>query len=268
MVSQISGFVQRRFWLIALFILLTAFTAEVAVGRTDLFVTSYYSPLYATVPYSMAGESVITQQFQARYPGLNRIELFVSKLGLDADARLVFHLKDSCNAAADLATVTVDFARLPAEGLYAFKFPVIDNSRGRQFCVSANTEMLDAPAALYVYATATDVYRPGAANYFPDNRPRLSAENKNSQAKYFVWLPMVQKSEEPARPAHNFDVGFRLNYNGSTQATLMALADYLAAHKPFPLGAPAFYVFMGFIYAGGLIILWRLVINLKSGPGL
>lgn len=236
----------------------------IMVGRTSLFVTSYYSPLYSTASYPLGGKAAITQEFQARYPGLNRLALFVRKSGDDSDARLLLHLKDRCDAAVDLVTATADLADLPDAGLYAFSFPTIDDSLGRKFCATINTQALDAPAEVRIYASNADVYWSGKATYHPDDSPHQPTENENSRAKYMVWLPLVQKSGNDK----NFDVGFRLYYDGRTELTLIALLGYLATDKPFVFGIPGFYVFLGIIYVAGLIVFLRLVFNLKFGPKL
>jgi hypothetical protein len=271
MVKQTFDFIRRYLFWIVIFIISMGLVAQVIAGRIDLFSTSYYSPLYSVAPYSLEGNATITQKFQAKYPGLNRLELFVRKSGDDADARLVFHLKNACESEADVVTTAVNFSDLPGNGLYAFEFQTIDNSLGREYCAVINTQALDAPAEVYIYASISDVYWSGSAAYQPDTlpRPRQTTENKNSQAKYFVWLPLVQRSDvKTERPTHNFDVGFKLYYNGPTEPTLEALTTYLAANKPLPFGWPVFYIFMGILYAVGLIIFWRIVVSLKSGPKL
>lgn len=267
MARRILRFIQRYLLGITLLVILLGLVAELAVGRIDIFSTSYYSRYYSTVPYSLGGQAVITQEFQAKYPGLNRVELFFKRSGVDSDARLLFQLKNSCEAESSLAINSVKFFDLPETGLYVFEFPAINDSRGREFCAVVSTQALDAPAEVHIYASAADVYWSGRAIYQPDNspRPRQSIESKDSQTKYLVWLPLVQKFEN-TESVDDFDVGFRLYYDGPTQPTLLALIDHLAANKPFPLDTPSFYVFIGVIYVIGLLIFWRLVINLKSGP--
>ncbi len=253
------------FWIVIVFVA-AGLLVQIMVGQITLFSTSYYSPLYSTNLYSLSGEAKISQVFQARYPGLHRVDLFFKKRGDDDDAEIFFRLKDNCETEEVLITSVVDFSDLSRNGSYAFMFPAIDNSAKQKFCIVLETQNIDEPAELAIYASHSDVYRSGSAAYRPDRteRSQRSPQKNASQTKYSIWLPIVQKSETTT----DFDVGFELFYNGPTGTTLKYLGSYITAGKPFLLGNPVFYVSLALFYGVVLIIFWRVLVHLKSGPKL
>ncbi|MBN1995845.1 MAG: hypothetical protein JW953_24375 [Anaerolineae bacterium] len=224
---------------------------------------SNYSPLYSTQVYYLFGQARLTQEFKARYPGLDRVELYLTADGpVEGEGQVVFRLKDSCTAGEDLETITVPYASIVnGRRPYPFTFLPIDDSAGRSYCLILETLSLDYPTRLGVYASGVNVYPPGKARYEPDPLKRATS----FKANYFIWLPLIQKNGSLAQA--DFDIGFRLHYNGLALDTLQALLAHLSAHKPCLFGLPCFYILLLVIYLIALAVFWTLVFKI-TGPKL
>lgn len=225
------------------------------------FITSYYSPLYSTHIYSLHGNARLTQEFIANYPGLSRIDLYFQPHS--AAARLTVRLKTSCASAEDIEIFSPELREHPQARPYAFTFTPIDDSTARRFCLVLENQAAGTDASIGVYASNGDVYLDGEAKYRLNT---LDVKQGKIDYEIFFGFPLVLKSGEPLDPA--FDIAFKLHYAGEVGGTMQALLARLSAQKPSLLGYSEFYVFLGVSYVALLWLLFRLILQTKTGSKL
>ncbi len=222
------------------------------VGRLQLFQVLHYRNLDETVVYPLTTDTRITQDFEAKYPGLYRVELYFDNLGYE-DQRLFFHLKDSCSSTTDLQMVEVFLADIPDEQFYPFTFTPIDDSTDRHLCMVLDIASTAGQGEVGVYAINKNSYPDGEVSYEP--KPTAATDLKTSarlSATHFIWLPLVER-EAPPREISK-DLAFQLYYRGPVLETLAVLLARLAANKPFVLGWAGFYPALLFVYLVVLVV--------------
>ncbi len=258
----------KRYWVvfgaIVIFLLGWGVTA-----RPAWFYSTNYPALYSTQQLQLSHSSRVMQSFLARYPGLYRIEIHFSNHGKNT-GRLVFRLKESCSANADLVTQVVPEASIADNAEFAFEFPPLDQSAFREYCLVLE-QLPDQPLdELAVYASSTNLYPDGATIFDAAPPPAHPAERVPPAAsppvkpRYFVYLPAIFNSHG-SKDRHGYDIGFNIYYAGPLLPTLQALMINLARHKTFLFGQPWFYLAIFALYLIGLIFLlhyvWRRGVN-------
>ena len=253
---------RKKHWSIIILLLIIASGSvyQLLWGRISNFDTVYYSPLYSTDIYFLAGDAQITQEFEAEYPGLSRIELYFENQANNNSNEVVFHLKQQCDAAEDIETFTVKQVSIVSKQAFPLTFSPLDDSAGRRYCIVVESKSDEVNSSLGVYASGVDTYPRGSATYKSNTiaLPNSSAVALTNQ----IWLPIVQKTQPVVQ--HPFDIGFKLYYNGKTGATLQTLLRQLAAYKPGPLGQPMFYIFLLLLYGGLIAILWVVILKVQK----
>lgn len=266
MVKQILNARWRYLCLIIILLIAGYLFNRFVFDRISIFRTRNYSPLYSTAAYSLSGNARITQEFEARYPGLHRVDVYFRKGSDDSDGQVIFHLKNSCQVKEDQEAIVVSYSSIIDGELHPFIFTPIDESAGRKFCIVLETRSLERPAHLEVYASRMDVYSTGAASYEKDTTILVDKDKPKFVPTHFIWLPIVHKAEDSTEL--EFDIGFILYYNGSTPETVKALLTHLSNNKPYWFGNSEFYVLLFVIYFIALLLLWLLAFRIKSGPKL
>ncbi len=186
----------------------------------------------------VAGELVpgvtLGQTFVARYGRVRRVDVMLTTYARRLSGPLIFHLKRSPDAAADLRTVTIDAAQVQDDVFHAFEFPPAPNGRGDTLYFS-----LEAPDAVPGYAitawgAATDAYPGGQAVTTEPLDPRLQ------------------------------DLTFRVVYAPTGPQGLAILLERVTDQKPGIFGAPAWYVALGLAYLALLIGMGWLVASTRA----
>jgi len=252
--------------IVVLFILIPS-AGWIVFGRVSLLDSPLHrlEELYSVSSYPMLNGARISQSFKAVYPGLYRIDVLFNKRN-DGKGKVIIHLRQSCNAAADLETITIQISEIGDTGFYPFIFPPIADSINREFCIVIESQSLENQSQLEVYASAVDVYEGGEAKYESNlvevERNKLSPTSIFSPT-HFIWLPIVEKSRENVHTG--FDMGFQLYYYGPVLDTVEVLVTRLSANKPYFFGEPWFYGVILGVYVIDLILLWVAVLKIKTG---
>ncbi|MCB0167667.1 MAG: hypothetical protein KDI79_25800 [Anaerolineae bacterium] len=243
--------------LLIILVLLGWASYQIFFGHISHFKTIYYSPLYSTNIYSLAGNAQVTQEFEADYPGLYRIDLYFEPQANSSSGEVVLHLKQQCKDPADIKTFVVNPSNIVSPWALPFVFSPLDDSAGQHYCLVLESQSTAQNASLGVYASEVDVYPGGDATY-KSNTVELP-DSKTASLPYRTWLPLVQKA--PAVDHRQFDIGFNLYYNGSTGAIIQTLLGRLAANKPGLFGQPMFYLLLLLSYGGLLVGLWVAILK-------
>lgn len=248
-------------------LLLCSLVYQLLLGRTSNFETVYYSPLYSTNVYLLNGDAQISQEFEAIYPGLYRIDLYFVNQQSEASGEVVFQLKPHCAAPTVIETITIEPSRIVSKVAWPVIFEPLDDSAGRTYCMVMASKSTETRSSFGVYASRVDVYPGGEAKYKKNSiEPSPDSNEGKAVLQYRTWLPLVQKS--PPVGSISFDIGFTLHYNGPIRATLQTLLGQLTANKPNPFGQPGFYLFLLLLYVGLIGGLWVVVLRGKFGSKL
>ena len=203
------------------------------------------------------------QEFVSKYPGLFRVDLFLTGLAqVDQEIDLLFHLRESCDSAADLRTVQVTVSNTaPKDNIsYPITFLPIDESAGRTYCFLIEPEVGPEPNnRIGVYASSMDLYGQGRAAYQPPPEtsvPPQAAPEAAVSAPYRLYLPLIMVA--PADPNQaDFDVSFHLHYRGRPLETISLFLTYLVQAKPLVWGSSWFYGLLLLLYVVGIYFLLR-----------
>jgi hypothetical protein len=206
----------------------------------------------------------LQQDFVSKYPGLSRIDLFLTGLKMvNQEIDLVFHLRDSCDSAADLRTVRLTIGKRAAEDnlYYPIAFPPIDESTGRTYCFLLEPAVSpDQQDRIGVWASQMDLYGQGQATYQtpPEISPPPQPEPEPAgSAPYRLYLPLIVAApNEPDQTG--LDVSFQLHYHGRPLETISVFFSYLAQDKSSVWGSTWFYGILLLLYSGGVYFLLRL----------
>jgi glycosyltransferase involved in cell wall biosynthesis len=117
----------------------------------------------------LAGHRRIGQTFVAKYDGLYRIDVLVSANGRRNTRDLIFHLKESPQAQADLAVVHLNSSLLLDRNYASFVFEPQSNSRGKSFYF-----YLESPESVLSDSTSLWYYRSveiARASLYHNDRP-------------------------------------------------------------------------------------------------
>lgn len=246
MVKQTLRLNQGRLFLLTTLFAICLLALWFIFGELSLFNSTYYSPRYSTTAYPLTGNAKVTQDFEAQYPGLYQIDLYISNSEQEKPARLALHLKDSCQASEDIETTVVGFVPSSNIQLYSFTFSPIENSAGRKFCVVLEASPTQEAGQLSILASQADVYPWGTAKYKANTLPLPLPQVKvEALPAHSIWLPLVQKQ----LLAQDFDLGFMLHYRAAPLNTLIVLLEQLAAYKPGLFGKSWFYLLIFVSYA-------------------
>lgn len=255
-----------RYLLLGLILLVGGYLAYwLYAGRLAGFSQAYYLPRYSTAVYALDGNTQISQEFEADYPGLYRIDLFFHHQVDSETASIIFYLKDSCTAEDILTTIVVDYKTIADNQLRSFSFPPLDNSAGHRYCFIVTSYSPKTPASMGIYGSSVDVYPAGQADYQANTLTTTETETPTAARPYHTFLPMIQRS---SNVAETFDVGFNLYYDGPVETTLQTLLAKLSANKPFPFGRAGFYLGLAVLYLIVFGLLFRVVSRLNQGPKL
>ncbi|MCB9076453.1 MAG: hypothetical protein H6631_02575 [Anaerolineaceae bacterium] len=255
-----------RYLLLGLILLVGGYLAYwLYAGRLAGFSQTYYLPRYSTAVYALDGNAQISQEFEADYPGLHRIDLFFQHQVDSETASIIFHLKNSCTTEDTLATIEVDYKTIVNNQPQSFSFPPLDNSAGHRYCFIVTSQSPQPPASMGIYSSYVDVYPAGQADYQVNTSAAAETETPTLARPYHIWLPMIQRS---SKAVETFDIGFNLYYDGPVETTLQTLLAKLAAHKPFPFGRAGFYIGLTVLYLIVFGLLFRVVSRLNQGPKL
>ena len=238
-------------------------------SRVSLFHTTHRQEIYSGKIYDLTGNARITQEFLARYPGLNRIDIYFDRQNTENNNRVRFLLKTSCNAAEDLKIFEVPVSNIIAGEPYAFDFPPIDDSAGQRFCFMLEMFPSSDTTELGVYGTNADAYPDGGATYRPNTISTEADQLRDSvvhSPTHVVWLPIIERSR--IKDSEEFDIGFQLYYRGRLDETINVLLLYLSAHKPYIGTEPGFYLILFIVYLAGLIFFWFLMSTTEPGQKL
>jgi hypothetical protein len=252
-------------YVVVLLVLLSVFvTAWFGGNRIFWFHSAAYENLYESNTVSLYNESSLTQTFQAKYPGLSRIEIFFRNPGSNL-GRVKIHLKQTCQSPSSLVSFDVPESQISADQYYPLDFPPLDDSAGKEYCLVFETAGIATPNELLVHTSHSDIYAGGEAQF-------VVTEGKNqpnsvivpvpvstvTPGKYIIWLPIIQQSR--SSNAKNVDIAFQLYYDGPLSGTLSALLDQLTAYKTFLFGQRWFYPLIAGMYVlalvGLLVYVW------------
>lgn len=260
--------ISRKYWYFILALFIASYIVyQLFLGRTSIFETVYYSPLYATDIYFLNGDAQISQEFEAIYPGLYRIDLYFANQQSETSGEIVFQLKPHCAALTAIETITIEPSSVVSKVAWPIIFEPLDDSAGRKYCIVVESRSTETRSSFGVYASGVDVYPGGKAKYKTNSiEPSPDSNEDKTVLQYRTWLPLVQKA--PNIAPQSFDISFTLHYNGSTISTLQALLRQLTANKPYLFGQPTFYLFLLLLYVGLIVGLWFVVLKGKFGSKL
>lgn len=258
----------RWVWWVVWGVVAAAIVAWLAWGRISIFHSTDEKEMYAAQTLPLVDGAVVSQTFVADYPGLDRIDLYFQNRGVGAGA-VQMHLKaDSCDNPADLVEFALPETSIADNAFYPVQFPPLDDSAGRRYCVVLEPRGLAEENELAVFASKTDVYPAGQADYRPPpakSAPEGAVESPPVQASpafsatHFIWLPMIFANPVENKAIGRPDIGFLLYYSGPVPGTLLALLAHISAFKPFVLGSPWFYAVLGGVYLVMLAIFARAI---------
>lgn len=227
-------------------------------SRISWFKSTYYSPRYSIKNYPLTGNAQIIQEFESKYPGLYRIDLYFSKNQDDTAGEIIARLKnDSCENTEDIERIATKISDIIDNQPYSFTFPPIDDSLGRKFCLMVEARLLEN-RVIGIYASQVDVYPDGKALYKANSIEPSPYQPFDKQQNYQLWLPFIQKSQSQAE----FDIGFAIHYNPLTGQIIHPLLRQLSANKPNLLGYPGFYIVLLLAYVMMLVILIGFVLKI------
>ena len=259
MVKHLLFFAQRRLRLIIVTLFISLMAVWSMFGRMSLS-RSYNLSNYTNIIYPLSGKAKLSQDFEANYPGLYRIDLYLTNQKPDNN-KLIIHLKkDACNTAVDLETFVLNVAGTTERHIYPVIFSPIDNSARRKFCVVLEGQSEAESTGLGVYGSQIDIYPAGAALYqAAEIAVSQPGQSQVITPTHFVWLPAIYKSNQ----SREFDIGFGLYYYGPTLKTIPILLTRLADYKPGLFGKSWFYSVLIILYLLILALFFRLVSRAK-----
>lgn len=228
--------------------------------------------LYRGVEIALFQAKSLEQTFVSNYPGLSQIDILF--LGGDQTQTLHFHLKQKCDAVAEMVEISVELPSHPGPIFQAFTFSPIDSSAGQTYCF-----ILEAPEAsadnpvklplshgdLYPYGNVA-VHDPELDQVNQQFASEKSMDSQNNDLPYRLFLPIVV-SQGGGELLSVEDAGFLLNYRGLLWPTIQTFFARVTANKPYFWGQPWFYVGLGLAYIillGGLFLLVRRMIQLDQ----
>lgn len=251
----------RSFYLIFLCLtIIIILAAWIVTQRTSLMHTSHHPRLYDN-KLPLSGNAHISQNFEAKYPGLYRIDIYFENQGIQNNHTVNFHLKQSCDNLEDVETFTVSQSAIVDKEFYPFVFDhPLDDSANKSYCLILDTNNLKKSDQVSVYAGLSDTYLEGEASYQEDTITKIIDNESNNSivsAKYKVWLPLIINQTQKYQAQS--DIAFQLYYQGKVVDTSKTLLAQLASQKPFLFGTIGFYLIIFGVYIVLVIALWYLV---------
>jgi hypothetical protein len=225
--------------------------------------------LYDGVEVALFQEKSLAQSFVSNHPGLSQIDVLF--LGGDQTQTLLLHLKQKCDAAADIVEISAALPAHPGPFFQAFTFSPLDNSAGQTYCFVLEAPRASADHPVRLPLSRGDLYPHGkVALHNPEsaefNQQLASTEPtpaQNDDLSYRLFLPIIISYAGDELFSME-DAGFLLHYRGRLWPTMQTLVARVTANKPYVWGQPWFYVGLTlayFILLGGLFSLVRRMIQ-------
>jgi hypothetical protein len=268
MVKKISAISDSIFVPVVLMMLIVLAGLWFFYGQMSLF-ASTPKRLYTTI-LPLNGNARVMQEFQAKYSGLNRVEIYFAHANDNQHGQIILHLRNDCKAHTNLKTLAVPAAKITHDQFYPFEFSSSEDSYNQFYCLVIENDQVAPSTGVGVYVSGGDSYPAGAAAYQPDTaqypqkHQTEAAPTATSRLAYAIWLPLVVKGQA-GLPHPRSDIGFRLTYRGPVYAMLPALFASLAQNKPYIFGVPGAYAVIFGSYA--ILLGYFLIIVLKARYG-
>ncbi|GAB4545033.1 MAG: hypothetical protein Kow0063_38950 [Anaerolineae bacterium] len=228
--------------MIAISIILAGLTGMGLILRQSLELLGYEGQLVSAIglwddieAIEVRGETTLGQTFVAPHSGLNRIDVMLFDYGRQNTQPVIFHLRESPEAATDLFAQTFSASDVHGLAWHTFVFPPLPESEGKSYFF-----YLESPTS-----------SPGDAITF-------GGSLRNLYAKGSAYLNRQAIPEA--------DLAFRTYYADITAAQkIQMLFARLAAHKPAPWGNPHFYGGLFGVYLITSLVFLLVVFSLIPG---
>jgi hypothetical protein len=165
----------------------------------------------ALLKWSSAGQTFAPEEM-----GLYRVDVRTGNFLRRNTGPVIFHLRRTPADQDDLVTLKIDAAIVQESVFQRFEFAPLANAPGEPLYFFLEAPEAQSENAITLFGAVTDAYPDGEA--------------------IFVNLPYSGGIR---------DLTFRLHYRRDLEWTVSELLNRLAAHKPWPLGTPAWYPALG-----------------------
>lgn len=167
-------------------------------------------------PGELHGNTHFGQTFVASYPNLYRIDVVMSTTGRRSTQDVLFHLKQSLDAQADVVRITFNASDVRDEAWQSFTFPPLSDSMGQLYYLYLESPESEPGSAVTVMGREGDPY-PSGQGYI---------------------------NEHPVAG----DMAFRVYYKVNPVQKINIVLESLAANKPTLLGSKYLYILLVAVY--------------------